>query len=609
LNVEENVLHVSMLRLIATERRRERTAAWTELRQQNDAADMPDRTTWSGAWNASWQFTGARREHVMRQYPLQIRAAGRAVMALVAGQQTNVYGEQLRTPAGRAAQFIPFHSVTAGHTDKPHLLARHLRLSGMHIDGRTRPGEDFDSWRYPSEARGYLRIYPVAPGFGKGEMDRQQMRSFGASDNLLNRIIRERGIYPVPRMFEGRGGREVEGFTGHDVDTINYEVRSMEMIHGDEITLRELYRHLGTQKLGEEAVLLSGAPNHYRRLPGQGRGRCIRLSSTSRVINTYNWMITLQSGEAGADELANLLSLDPMHMRTFITSADRACGRDIYPTQKGPRRRVFPPAVVSQIMKRVEDRLGITADVPETFSQHRPPKRQVELLWRSPNETDQEVWTPPAAVEIPGAVAAEEVAEVQRHRRRAISSTVAGAVMLADPEPAPVVAAEPAPKETAPAAIPDVSEVETLVAAPEVREIPETPEVSEPQPPEWRTYANLANILRVPLGELTGRIRVERPKAHQIESRPTANGDYKPHVHPEVAAQAAYAILQQRHERMPSVQFTTLQIALLVGQHPSDVAQRIQQAQIARTNLTVSEGASYGRGELDQVLNLFGINL
>jgi hypothetical protein len=610
LSVEENVLHVNMLRLIATERRRERAAAWAEMRQQNDAANLPDRTAWNFVWNADWQFTDARREHVMRQYPLQIRAAGRTVMAMVSGQQIDGRGQRLATPAGEAMELIPFSRVTSGHSDEPYQLARHLRLSGLHADGRTRPGGNFSEWQYPSEARNYLRVYPVAPGFGEGEMDRQQMRSFGASDNLLNRIIRERGIYPVPRMFEGRGGREVEGFTGHDVDIINYEVRSMEMIHDDEITLRELYRHLGTQKLGEEAVLLSGAPNHYRRLPGQGRGHCIRLRSTTRVINTYNWMVTLQPGEAGADELANLLGLDPIHMRTFITNADQAHGRDIYPTQKGPRRRVFPPAIVRQIMKRVEDRLKITADIPEVFPQYRPPKRQIEPLWTPADKTDQEAWTPPAPAEIPDTAAVEEVAEeTRRHRRRTSASAIAGAVVLA--ETIPVITAESASEEPVPAAVPDVPEVETLAAAAEVPEAPEIPEASEapePQPPEWRTYANLASILRVPLGELTGRIRLAQPKAHQIESRFMPNGDYKPHVHPDVAAQAAYAVLRQRHERMPSVQFTTLQIAVLVGRHPADVAQRIRQAQIARTNHAANENAAYGRDELDQILNLFGVS-
>jgi hypothetical protein len=622
LQVEENLLHVRMLRLIATERRRERTGAWAEVRQQSDTDTLPDHTTWNQAWNADWTFTDERREHVLRQYPLQVRAAGRSVMTMVTGQQIDFGGVPLRTPAGRAVKLMPFRHIVSGHTDEPHLLARHLRLSGMHTDGRTRRGGSFDNWLYPSEAQNYLKIYPVAPGFGEGEMDRQQMRSFGASDNLLNRIIRERGFYPVARTFEGRGSHEVEGFTGHDVDIINYEVQSLDAIHKDEITVRELLRHLGSQKLGEEALALSGAANNYRRLPGQGRGRCIGLRSTTRVIEAYNWMVTLQPGEAGADELAALFGLDPVHMRTFIANSDRARGRDLYPTAKGPRRRVYPPAVVSQIAARIQDRLRITAEVPEIFPQCQPPRRQIELLWAPSTDEEAQVenWIPPAAptddevaLETAAVESAEPVSAPEKapaaprpRRRRAVAAAAAGAVAVAEPVPTPVQEPESVAEQAAATTEPEPpQETEKVV---EVTEAEEAPEPYEPHEPEWRTYAELAYILRVPVSELSGRIRSARPEPQHIQSRLTTKGDYKPHIHPDVAAEAAYALLHQRHERMPSVQLTVLQISIAVGQHPAEIARRIQEAKITSTNRVSGAGATYGSKDLNNVLGLFGVS-
>jgi hypothetical protein len=137
----------------------------------------------------------------------------------------------------------------------------------------------------------------------------------------------------------------------------------------------------------------------------------------------------------------------------------------------------------------------------------------------------------------------------------------------------------------------------------------QTPEAAAPPEnfpeAEWRTLAQIATILRAQTGDVNRQLLRSPPTREQQR---IDLGETKPHFRPDKIAEIAQLLIAERMRRMRSVQMGTLQISLLVGRHPQEVATRIGQAQI---HGIVVEGhlTNYNDDALDQALALFGVRI
>jgi hypothetical protein len=628
-----SAMNVGVLRLVVAERRREREAAWqTAASAADNGADAaPDRSGWRQDWNDNWALTEERRQRLMRRYPLQIRAAGRTVMNIVNGHRLDdrgkPYGTRHGRPPGETVEMVPFGTITAARTEEPWRIARQLKLAGAYRRAHARPDTNYSQREYPRDALAYLDIYPPPAPFGKGEADRRRMRKlFDISDNLLNRIIADHDIFPVVRIFEGRGAHEVEAFTAQDVGRISQAVGEIPLIGADEIMVSDVLRHLGSDVLGRKALRISGVEIMLRRKSGPGRGHAVMRQAADRVVDTYNHMTVLEAGEAGMEELAELTGLSITTIRTVVMPADLEAARRLHLTNTGVPRAVFPPENVEGILARIASRYGREVNGLETIKQYRAPRQIPSRLWQVPETgivagaiVDRAQTRPRRAPgrppkdrqAAPRSNAAAATNTPARPPETSAPAVAAGAETISLPETQPAIPA--APELPAAAAAPDTPPAAAPIETPAPQEpaqyMPaeekhaELPE--EPPEPVWYTAAEIAKLTRSELALLAGQIRMGPPKPGESEKRNTSGG-YKDHYSPQYAAGIAQAIFSRRRSKMPSLQLNVAQIALMTGRHPEEVHQRIRAAKII--GITNTNGShTYSKEQLDQALALFNV--
>lgn len=550
---QENQVHVQVLRLIAVGRRSERKDAWDSTEEYY--------------------------AHIRRRYMLQVRAAAKTLMRIVNDVRLDPYGKPLDTPAGRDMELFRFDEIMADRDENPYEVARHLKQAGAYRGSHARPDMNYRRRWYPADMLRYLEVYPPARLPQPGEMNRSGMRSFGASDNLLNRIIRQRVLYPVPRIFEGRGSREGEFFVPEDVAIIQEEIEAVPLKGPRERILSTLFQEFGSAVLGEKALVLSGMDAPERRLPGQGIGRCVSVAGVRYIRVAFKKLTTLQPGEAGVKEIMAYTGFSETRIRDHIHDADEPHTRPLYDQPDGKGRAIFPPPVVRQILLRLTDSTGRTFEMPEQFEQ--AGSRPVPIKVKA---------TPARAP-------------------RTATPSPAKAARKGSSRPA-TPSANPTPSEPMPDLTTEVLAVAPAATAPPEGEIkPMAPEVEhEPRHAPWITEAGVATILVVEVTQIRTYLKISPAGPEQTKPLQTPRGTTKLHLRPDKVGEIARKILGERLRRTPTIQLDVRQISLLAERHHDDVTEAVARAGIV--GIANADGrTTYNSTALQRIFQLFDITL